>query len=368
MAIEQAKPLVSIVINNYNYERFLAEAIESALGQTYASVEVIVVDDCSTDGSQQIMAGYGDRIIPVLHTTNGKQGAAFNSGFAASTGDIIIFLDADDYLYPQAAERIVAVWRPGLAKVHYRLNVVDSGGTQRGYTLPPVSLPLASGEVWRTLLRMGTYNGTPTSGNALSRHALTQVTPIASDYATTSDDYLSVLIPLYGHVATVEEPLGAYRIHDSNQWAMATISSSRFHRFIHHDLQRCTLLQTWAPRLGYAVPEDLYMRSFGRVWSRLSSLRFDPAGHPVPGDSRWQLTWLGIRALWRYSDYNFPKRLIFSLWFLWVGLMPGALAKPAIVWLFAPHQRPQAIQRLLKGLRSLVSAPSAAGAAKSDLG
>ncbi|WP_017297390.1 glycosyltransferase family 2 protein [Nodosilinea nodulosa] len=368
MAIEQAKPLVSIVVNNYNYERFLSEAIESALGQTYARVEVIVVDDCSTDGSRQMIAGYGDRIIPVLHTTNGRQGAAFNSGFAASSGDIVLFLDADDYLYPQAVERIVAAWQPGLAKVHYRLDVVDGEGTPRGYTLPPASLPLAAGEVWRTLIKMGTYNGTPTSGNALSRQALAQVTPIASEYATTSDDYLSVLIPLYGDVATVEAPLGAYRIHDSNQWAMATISSGRFHRFIRHDLQRCELLQTWGPKLGYAVPEDLYMRSFGRVWSRLSSLRFDPEVHPVPSDTRWQLTRLGIRALWRYSDYNAPKRLIFSLWFLWVGLMPGALAKPAIVWLFAPHQRPQAIQRLLKGLRSLVTAPAVAGAAGSDLG
>ncbi|HSM80722.1 MAG TPA: glycosyltransferase [Nodosilinea sp.] len=363
-ARDQSQPLVSIVINNYNYERFLATAIDSALGQTYAPVEVIVVDDCSTDGSRQLIAGYGDRIVPVLHSTNGKQGAAFNSGFAASRGDIVLFLDADDYLYPEAVERIVAVWRPGLAKVHYRLDVVDAAGQPRGYTLPPVSLPLAAGEVWRTLLKMGTYNGTPTSGNALSRQALAQVTPIASDYTTTADDYLSVLIPLYGEVATVETPLGAYRIHDSNQWAMATISGSRFHRFIRHDVQRCELLQAWGPKLGYAVPDDLYMRSFGRVWSRLSSLRFDPATHPVLTDRRGPLTWLGIRALWRYSDYNLPKRLIFSLWFLWVGLMPGALAKPAIVWLFAPHQRPQAIQRLLKGLRRLVTAPAPAAAVK----
>jgi glycosyltransferase involved in cell wall biosynthesis len=367
MTSTQAQLLISIIINNYNYDRFLPQAIDSALGQTYSVVEVIVVDDCSTDGSRQIMASYGDRIIPVLHAVNGKQGAAFNSGFAKSRGDIIIFLDADDYLYPQAVERIVAAWRPGLAKVHYRLNVVDSAGAPRGYTLPPTSLPLAGGEVWRTLMKMGTYNGAPTSGNALSREALTQVTPIAAEYATTSDDYLSVLIPLYGEVATVEDPLGAYRIHDSNQWAMATIDSSRFHRFIRHDIQRCELLQSWGSQLGYEVPDDLYMRSFGRVWSRLSSLRFDPAQHPVPSDSRLQLTYLGIRALWRYSDYNAPKRAIFSLWFLWVGLMPRYLAKPAIIWLFAPHQRPQLIQRVLRGVRSLVSTPTSVSPVSSDI-
>lgn len=347
--------LISIIINNYNYEPFLRQAIDSALAQSYSKKEIIVVDDCSTDSSRQIIASYGDRIIPVLHETNGKQGAAFNSGFAKSTGDIIIFLDADDYLYPHAVEKIVAAWQPDISKIHYRLDVVDGNGKPRGYCLPPSTLDLSTGEVWRSLLNVCTYNGVPTSGNALSRQALAQVTPIAPDYATTSDDYLSVLIPLYGNVLAVQEPLGAYRIHDSNQWAMTTVASNRFHRFIQHDLQRCELLQSWGGKLGYDVPEDLYMRSFGRVWSRLSSLRLDPPAHPVPADSRLQLTRLGIRALWRYSGHNFPKRIIFSLWFLWVGLLPTVLARPAIIWLFAPHQRPKVINWFLIQLRSLVT-------------
>jgi glycosyltransferase involved in cell wall biosynthesis len=90
--------LVSIIINNYNYDRFLAEAINSALNQTYPYTEVIVVDDGSTDNSRQIIAEYGDRIIPILQP-NGKQASAFNNGFAHSKGEIIIFLDSDDYLY-----------------------------------------------------------------------------------------------------------------------------------------------------------------------------------------------------------------------------------------------------------------------------
>jgi len=126
--------LVSIIINNYNYERFLAEAIDSALAQTYEDVEVIVVDDGSTDNSRQIIAEYGDRIIPILQA-NGKQAAAFNSGFARSQGEIIIFLDSDDYLVPQAVAEIVKIWQPNLAKVHYRLNVVDGVGKSLGYSI-----------------------------------------------------------------------------------------------------------------------------------------------------------------------------------------------------------------------------------------
>src|SRR5207248_11792671 len=86
------RPLVSILINNYNYGRFLRDAIDSALRQTYTNTEVIVVDDGSTDDSRQIIAGYGSRIVPVLKE-NGVQASAFNAGFAASKGQWICFLD-----------------------------------------------------------------------------------------------------------------------------------------------------------------------------------------------------------------------------------------------------------------------------------
>ncbi|MEA5448614.1 glycosyltransferase [Leptolyngbya sp. CCNP1308] len=348
--------LVSIIINNYNYGSFLPQAIDSALAQTYSHVEVVVVDDLSSDNSRDIIAGYGDRIIPVLHTTNGKQGAAFNSGFAKSQGDIIIFLDADDYLYPHAVENIVAVWQPTLAKVHYRLDVVDTEGQPRGISYPQGG-PLDSGSIRQSVLRVGTYVGVPTSGNAIGRQALAQVTPIPAEFTTTSDDYLSVLIPLFGEVAAVETPLGAYRIHTSNQWAMTQVTSDRFHRIIRHDLQRCALINQYGTQLGYDVSDDLYMRFVGRVWTRLASLRFDPTSHPVASDRPLGLTWLGLRAIWRYSSFNWQKRLIFSAWFTWVGLAPRPLAKPVIVWLFAPHHRPKFISWSLTRIRRLVSSP-----------
>ncbi len=88
-------PKLSILINNYNYGRFLGEAIDSALAQTYRNIEIIVVDDGSTDNSCEIIAGYGDRIIPILKE-NGGQASAFNAGFAISTGEWIALLDSDD--------------------------------------------------------------------------------------------------------------------------------------------------------------------------------------------------------------------------------------------------------------------------------
>src|SRR5687768_4590814 len=104
------KPLVSIIINNYNYGRFLAEAIDSALAQTYQNCEVIVVDDGSTDNSRDIIEDYGSKLIPVLKK-NGGQSSAFNQSFQVSTGSIICFLDSDDTLSSSAMEKVVDSFR-----------------------------------------------------------------------------------------------------------------------------------------------------------------------------------------------------------------------------------------------------------------
>ncbi len=348
-----SQPLVSIIVNNYNYDRFLSEAIDSALNQTYPNTEVIVVDDGSTDNSRQIIANYGDRIIPILQP-NGKQAAAFNSGFAQSQGDIIIFLDSDDYLLPHAVEQIVAVWNPELSKVHYRLMVVNAMGKSLDYSYPQ-GASLTSGEVWKILLDKGGYASTPTSGNALNRHALMKLCPIPDEYKLTADDYLSFQVPFYGNVAAIEEPLGAYRIHDANQWALATITSGRFQRFVRHDLQNFSLLKQKAKALGYEIPEDLEQRGLGRLWSRIISLRLDPHNHPVASDRSLKLIYYGIRCLWKYSDFNWQKRLFYSLWFIWVGLMPLPLAKPAITWLFSPQHRPKLVHWAVNKIRVVVS-------------
>ena len=131
-----AAPLVSIVVNNYNYARFLPRSIGSALAQTYPLVEVVVVDDASTDGSQEIIQAYGQRVTPVLRAVNGGQGAALNSSFAASRGEIVIFLDADDCLYPRAVETVIRQFSPGVSRSavparHRRRRRADRGHVPR---------------------------------------------------------------------------------------------------------------------------------------------------------------------------------------------------------------------------------------------
>src|SRR5687768_1406781 len=122
----------SIIISSYNYGHFLREAIDSALNQTHANTEVIVVDDGSTDNSREIIASYRDRIIPVLKE-NGGMASVWNAGFAVSRGDVILFLDADDILLPTAMEEAVKLFDgSGVAKVHWPIWEVDRQGNKTG--------------------------------------------------------------------------------------------------------------------------------------------------------------------------------------------------------------------------------------------
>ena len=89
---------VSIVVVNYNNGRYLAAAIDSALAQDHPLCEVIVVDDCSTDDSRAIIAGYGDRLRPILQEVNRGQIAALNDAWPLARHSILIFLDSDDLL------------------------------------------------------------------------------------------------------------------------------------------------------------------------------------------------------------------------------------------------------------------------------
>jgi glycosyltransferase involved in cell wall biosynthesis len=101
-----ANPLVSVVVPTYNRVRQLPGAIDSILGQTYRNLEVIIVDDGSTDDTQQMLRGYGER-IRVITQQNAGPAIARNRGIAVARGEIIAFLDSDDQWLPTKLERQV---------------------------------------------------------------------------------------------------------------------------------------------------------------------------------------------------------------------------------------------------------------------
>ena len=120
---------ISVIIPTYNYGRFLREAIDSVLAQTYPAHEIIVVDDGSTDDTPRILAEYGDR-IRVIRQENLGASAARNTGIAAARGEWVSFLDSDDLWLPRKLEcdaaRIAA--DPDLGMVHCGAEQFDNTG------------------------------------------------------------------------------------------------------------------------------------------------------------------------------------------------------------------------------------------------
>jgi len=91
-------PLVSVIVTNYNYSQYLEECLDSILNQDYPFIQRIVVDDCSTDNSKEILKNYEDKFEIIYKDKNEGQLAAFFDGLEVAKGDFIVFVDADDVL------------------------------------------------------------------------------------------------------------------------------------------------------------------------------------------------------------------------------------------------------------------------------
>lgn len=213
------RPTVSVVINNYNYGRFLGEAIDSVLAQEHACHELVVVDDGSTDHSRQVIESYGDQLIAVFKE-NGGQASALNAGYRPTTGDVVIFLDADDVLLPQAVSRVSEAFRDGrLSKVHWRPEVVGAAGARADHRADHG--PLQSGDLRSRVIAQGAaaVSSPPMSCNAFSRRFLAQSMPIPESlFRLCADEYLFTLAPVFGTIGRVDEILTLYRFHGANHY------------------------------------------------------------------------------------------------------------------------------------------------------
>jgi glycosyltransferase involved in cell wall biosynthesis len=153
------QPLVSIIVPVYNGERFLRASLDSILAQTYPRLEVLVMDDASTDETSSILASYGNRIRVIRQPKNRGIYANMNDGIAQVTGDYIAIYHADDLYYPNMVEREAGFLnRYPEAGAVFCLDVfVDAAGKEFGrMVLPPEargSRPLAYPTVFNTLLK-----------------------------------------------------------------------------------------------------------------------------------------------------------------------------------------------------------------------
>lgn len=218
--------LASIIIPVYNYELYLAEAIQSALDQSFPDKEVIVVNDGSSDGSGAVAEGFGDA-IKYFSQDRGGNGSARNLGARMSEGDYLSFLDADDRLYPTKVAREVA-----LLEADPQLDGARS--LVREFISPEVSEEdrarvRAAHDVIPGLLHYGT----------MRRAAFDRIGGFTTDLQlAVGVDFSARWADLGLNSQLVEEVLVERRLHGSNNWSRESTRRSDLAKAVKASLER----------------------------------------------------------------------------------------------------------------------------------
>ncbi|MBI3243378.1 MAG: glycosyltransferase [Chloroflexi bacterium] len=303
-SIPMTQPCVSIVIPTYNHDRFVCDAIDSALAQTYPEVEVVVVDDGSTDHTRDRVTQYAGRIIYIYQENKGLSEAR-NAGVRAAHGELFLFLDADDRIPASKLALQVPLFenRPELGLVYSGFQYVDESGIQ----VLGVVRPNKQGQVLRDLLRRTFFF--PPGAAVVRRECLNQVGLFDPVCSSAADTDLWIRIARAGYAfGYVDEPLFQYRV--------VKDSMSRDHRKqARHELIRLEKFfsDTELPDdIKKLQPEAYSVLHYEFAAKHFSAGQIELAqGHlqqaialcpALASDKEWLLEWIAGFALERYPD------------------------------------------------------------------
>jgi glycosyltransferase involved in cell wall biosynthesis len=301
-------PSLSIVVNNYNYAQFLAEALDNALTQMWEGDELVVVDDGSTDESAQVFERYVDRPgVRIIKQENQGQMKAVRVGIGAARNDIIALLDSDDYFLPGYLRRLRRIYREN-QDIDYVFSCPELGGEPSAALSETRSmirrLELKPGAVgstkWATIL-FYEYVGIQTSGNSLTNKLaktimtlptalddtrrlpsllvrLLRISPTeAKKSGLTADGVIVRTASILGARKFYDEKPGfMYRIHGGNKYASVPAAGRRFLRYYPRSTFLNTVLRSFSiARRPTAIElrEEILNRSFAQYTRRFLHIR-----------------------------------------------------------------------------------------------
>lgn len=218
-------PRVSVIIPTFNATCTIAKAVESVLAQTFRDLEIIVVDDGSTDDTAAIAAAYRDRII-YIYQENQERAAARNRGLAEASGEYVAFLDADDLWAPAKLERQVAVLdaHPEVLVVYSQATVIDGAGRPRLSGYRPRTLGSGPDEPAFMLDRLVLSNCVPMSTSVARLTAVRESGGFDVRFRYPEDWDLWLRLASRGRFTFLAEPLASYRV-ESEERAAAAVAS-----------------------------------------------------------------------------------------------------------------------------------------------
>ena len=222
-------PLVSVIIPVYNYERYLAEAVESVLGQTYRHLELIVVDDGSTDRSGEVAKSFADKGVRHCHQVHAGIGPARNKGVELAQGDFLAFLDADDRWPVEKLERQLRAFDSDPAlEMCFGQAVQLQNGPEWEAGVKDKKLPVA-----------GMVPGMVPGTMLIKRDAFVRVGRFQGDWKVGEFiDWYARAVELQIHSLVLPDLFLWRRIHDSNQGIRERQSVSDYARVLKASLDR----------------------------------------------------------------------------------------------------------------------------------
>lgn len=256
MIKEENKGLVSVIIPNYNHSRYLKERIESVLNQTYENFEIIILDDCSTDNSVEIIEQYREnnkvRSVIINDVNSGSTFKQWQKGFMYATGEYIWIAESDDIAHPDFLKTIIDRMSEdenivlGFSSM-YR---IDENGNNQGV----INLTTRGGkhimrgeDFIRNNMLFGCHILNASSA-IFRRKALQRVSPEYTDYVGSGDYLFWIEIARQGNVVKVNQPLDYFRNHSNKVTPRVVATGIQFeevHRIVEHiySLGYCTKLK-----------------------------------------------------------------------------------------------------------------------------
>jgi glycosyltransferase involved in cell wall biosynthesis len=227
-----SRPYVTALVDTYNHKRFIEDAVLSVLAQSFApsETEVLVVDDGSTDGTADLVRKFEPR-VKLLRKTNGGQASAFNAGIRIAQGEIVAFLDGDDWWAHQKLSRVCEVLshEPSVGFVGHGITEVLSDGRNRAVCLnEPARFRCDSVEGARMFRTRKHFLGT--SRMAIRASLLKRIMPVPESLVIEADEFLFTLAPVLSQTVILNECLTFYRHHDANLFQVSASDPARLRR------------------------------------------------------------------------------------------------------------------------------------------
>lgn len=209
--------MVSVIIPTYNRAGYIAETLESVLAQNYKDIEVIVIDDGSTDNTEEVVKPFADRVLYVKQQ-NSERAVSRNHGLRLSRGEFVSFLDSDDVWQPNALEEMVEMLRrvPAAGLVVSAVAITGRNGEVLEVFYPGGNAEGVMTDAFRQLLRANIV-GSP-SATLVRRSMLDRAGMFDEDrrILAVEDWELWTRLAFYGPIVCMRKPLVRYRRHESN--------------------------------------------------------------------------------------------------------------------------------------------------------